>query len=189
MNKIKLAFCPTMERFAEVFEQDIKELSTVPAGSASEVLFMLRAGEVEAVLIGREAYLHELAPDIKKKRLHGGYTLVFSRKMALLKEQLPGIPVKTYLPAEIASEILPDSKNIEFCGSPEECEKIHPEMPMLIDWKDFKDEYKLLIPVEPNGAKDPVFRAPVIYYNAKTAGDEITGRLETVFKSRFGEEK
>jgi len=36
-------------------------------------------------------------------------------------------------------------------------------MPMLIDWKDFKDEHEMLIPKEENRMKTPIYRAPVIF--------------------------
>ena len=45
----------------------------------------------------------------------------------------------------------------------EECLKYKLEVPVIIDWKDYRDEFELLIPLTSQG-KAPQFRAPVLYY-------------------------
>ena len=143
---------------------------------------MLRSGAIEISLIGREAYTRELTEKIGKRRLAGGYTLVYPRKAAIPKAQLAEIPVKTYLDPEVVAKLLPTLDNVSFYNTFEECERAEPGMPMLIDWKDFKDEHQMLIPVEASGAKVPAFRAPVIYYNT----DIVNGELVDKFAAALG---
>ena len=164
-NKVKLGFCPTMTPYAEGFDKNIDDIELVRVPGAAGVMNMLLAGAIDAALIGREAYKRELNDNIKKKRLKGGYTLVYKDKIGIPKEKLKEISIKTYLPKNIVSDLLPNIGNITFYTSIEECEKENMDMPMLIDWKDFKDEHEMLIPQEANGMKTPIYRAPVIFYN------------------------
>ncbi len=182
MTTIRLGFCPTMTPYAETFDQTIEEVELVPLGSASQAMSMLRSGAIEISLIGREAYTRELTEKIGKRRLAGGYTLVYPRKVAIPRAQLAELPVKTYLAPEIVAKLLPTLDNVSFYNTFEECERAEPGMPMLIDWKDFKDEHQMLIPVEANGAKVPAFRAPVIYYNTDRVGEDAVDRFQAVLK-------
>ena len=166
-NNVKLSFCPTMTPFATQFDKNVEEVTPMPAQSAAQVMSMLGSNMIDIALIGRAAYSRELTEQTKTKRLQSGYTLVYTEKAGIPKEQLNTIPIKTYLSEEIAKQILPTLKNVKFYSSLNECEKNDIGMPMLIDWADFKDEYELLIPVEPTGGKVPTFRAPVLYYNDK----------------------
>ena len=166
-NKVKLGFCPTMTPYAEGFNKNIENIELVRVPGAAGVMNMLLAGAIDAALIGREAYARELNSNIKKKRLKEGYTLVYKDKIGISKEKLKEISIKTYLPKNIASDLLPNMENITFYTSIEECEKENMDMPMLIDWKDFKDQHEMLIPLEANGMKTPIYRAPVIFYNKK----------------------
>ena len=163
-NDIKLGFCPTMTPFANQLKNNA-EVTLMPIPSAAQVMSMVSSNMIDIALIGREAYSHELTDHTKKTRLQSGYTLVYSEKSGIPKEQLKTMPIKTYVSKEIAEKILPTLENVKFYPSLKECEENDIGMPMLIDWADFKDEYQLLIPIEPTGGKVAIFRAPVIYYN------------------------
>ncbi len=177
MTTIRLGFCPTMTPYAETFDQKIEEVELVPLGSTSQAMSMLRSRMIEISLIGREAYTRELTEKVGKRRLASGYTLVYPRKAAIPKAQLAELPAKTYLAPEIVAKLLPTLDNVAFYNTFEECEHAEPGMPMLIDWKDFKDECQMQIPIEANGAKVPAFRAPVIYYNTDIVNNELVDKF------------
>jgi hypothetical protein len=179
MNRLQLAFCPTMTPYAEVFNREIDEITLVQVPSAAQVMSMLRNGSIDIALIGRDASNRELIPEIAKKRLQGGVTLVYFQKSGIPKEQLLEIPIKTYISKERAEKVLPSLENVKFYSSLTECEQNDVGMPMLIDWEDYKDEYELLIPMENNGAKVPEFRAPVIFYNFAKVSDDVVKKFES----------
>jgi hypothetical protein len=164
--------------YADIFDKAIAKVELVPLGSASLAMSLLRSGAIDIALIGRDAYARELTSAIGRRRLLGGYTLVFTRKAAIPKEQLAEIPIKTYLDPAVVEKLIPTLNNVSFYESFAECEQAEPETPMLIDWKDFKDDHEMLIPLEANGAKVAAFRAPVIFYNTAKIGEDVTDRFE-----------
>jgi len=164
MKKIRMAFCPTMEPFAESIATSIDSIEAVPAGSAAMVIKMLQGGMVESVLIGRTAKSYELDGDVKHKRLKEGVTLVYKDKTSIYQDQLKEIPVKTYLDKNSLGEVAGFFTKIAYLDSKDDCLNGDLSIPSLIDWRDFRDSFELLIPVNGTG-KVPEFRAPVIYYN------------------------
>lgn len=178
MGKLKLGFCPTMKPYANLIGKKIKEIELVEIPSAAMVMNYINYEKLDMALIGREAYSRELSNSIKKRRLKNGYTLVYSEKVGIPEDQLKEILIKTYLPENIVKKVLPGIKNVEFYKSLEECEKAE-DYPMLIDWKDFKDSYELLIPLKRSGGKSPVFRAPIIYYR-DNVNEEIIKKIESI---------
>ena len=163
-KKIKLSFCPTMQPYAKIISDNNKNIILNPSSSAANVLNMLNQGIVNVALIGREAYSCEISSDIEKFRLKNGYTIVYNKKILIPEEKLYEIPIKTYLSEDTVKKVLPNHKNILYFNTFKECHTKHDELPMLINWKDFSDEFKLLIPVNSNGNKTPIFRAPILYY-------------------------
>ena len=182
MTTLRLGFCPTMTPYAETFDEKIEAIELVPLGSAAQVMHLLRNGALDIALIGREAYARELTGKIGRRRLLGGYTLVYPQKVAIPKSQLSELPVKTYLPREVVAKLLPTLENVIFFPTFEECNSADPEIPMLIDWKDFRESHQMLIPVEPNGAKVPAFRAPVAFYNTETVSESLLDEMAVAVK-------
>ena len=178
-SKFKMSFCPTMAPYAEMIAKGVEGIEPYPSSSAAMVLNMLSRGMIDMALIGREAYSDEVNSNIGKKRLKDGYTLIYTEKVAIPEEKLGEIPIKTYLPKEVAEKILPEPKNIVYCQTLEGCVNPDNDLPVLIDWKDFKDEFELLIPINKEGGKTPVFRAPVIYYR-KNISKEIIDKIAEV---------
>jgi len=177
---VKLGYCPTMTPFVKNFKSRIDELELVPMQGAAAVMNMLLAGALDAAIIGREAYSRELNPSIKKKRLQSGYTLVYKDKVGIPRDKLKEISIKTYLPRDITMKLLPTLEHVSFYPSLHECEEAGKDMPMLIDWKDFKDEYEMLIPIEEDGMKTPIYRAPVIFYKEEIE-DFVNLKLDKIY--------
>ena len=172
MENIKLAYCPTMEPFAGSIDEAVTSVELIPAPSAAMVLQMLTSGAVDSVLIGRVAKSRELTGDIGFRRLRDGITLVYRQKAAVPEEQLREIPVKTYLPESSLRGITELFASVDFLPALDECVKDGLTLPVLIDWRDFRDSFELLIPVNENG-KVPLFRAPVIYYRTEVPPEVV----------------
>ncbi len=171
----KIAYCPTMEPFAEKIRKKSKKVEMIPMGSAAQVLSMLRNGDIDGVLIGRYAKKRELDSSTKRHIFHEGYTLIHSMKQGIDVKQLKRIPIKTYIAKNKIKHIMPLLGEVEFFDSFENCLAGGWDTPVLIDWKDYRDEFELLIPMNSFG-KIPVFRAPVLYY--KDIDSEIINQMK-----------
>ncbi len=159
----KIAFCPTMTPFADNISKSVKEVKMIEMGSAAQVLGALRGGTVDGILIGRYAKAQELSAGTEREIFRGGYTLVYKVKSGISEEQLKGLTIKTYLDKDRLSDFIPLFGSVEYLGSLDECITDGLEAPVLIDWKDYRDDFELLIPLNAGG-KVPLFRAPVLYY-------------------------
>ena len=171
----KIAYCPTMEPFAEKVRQNSKQVEMIPMGSAAQVLSMLRNGDIDGVIIGRYAKKRELDSATKRYIFQNGYTLIHSMKQGIDVKQLKRIPIKTYLAKNKIKHIMPLLGEVKFFDSFENCLAEGWDTPVLIDWKDYRDEFELLIPMNSYG-KIPVFRAPVLYY--KDIDKEIINQMK-----------
>lgn len=163
MKKIKMGYCPTMAKYARVIDKNIEEIEPVECYSAAEVMELLRRVEIDSGLIGRTARNEERTEKIKELRLKNGITLIYKMRTGISLEQLKSVEVVTYLPEEKVLNVKDFFGKIIHLSSIEECLKYRLEVPVIIDWKDYRDEFRLLIPVTNNG-KVPHFRAPVLYY-------------------------
>ncbi len=179
MNKTTIAYCPTMEPFAETLVKVVKNVETIDAGSAAQALQMLRGNYVDSVLIGRVAKKIELSNDSKELRLRNGVTLIYKMKTGINSNGLSNIPVRTYLSESELGELKNQFSQILFEPTLEDCFVDSMETPALIDWRDYRDEFELLIPMTETG-KDPRFRAPVLYY--KDLSDEILSEISTAIQ-------
>ncbi len=160
---MKISYCPTMAPYAEKIAKKFKNVELFPSSSAAEVLYMLRENAIDGALIGRVAHKREIDDRTKSYRLKEGNTLVYRQKAGISFDQLKQIEVYTYLEDENIKDIKDAFKNVVHFSSLQECLKDGLSTPVLINWKDYKDEFELLIPMDMKG-KIPYFRAPVLYY-------------------------
>lgn len=159
----KIAYCPTMQPFAEKLEKEIDEVSMIEMSSAAQVLAALRSGDVDGVLIGRYAKRRELAEGTRREIFKEGYTLVYKTKGGISESELKDLKVNTYLEKDKLGDFIPLFAKIAFKESLDECLTGGLDTPLIIDWKDFRDDFEMLIPLNESG-KLPLFRAPVLYY-------------------------
>ena len=164
MNVITMAYCPTMEPFAQEIENNLREVKIIPAYSAAQVLNMLRSGEVDSVLIGRTAKKSEINADTGCLRLKEGITLAYRTKAGIPVSRLREIEVVTYLEPERVEGVKDLFAEVIHLDTLNDCLKYNLEVPVLVDWQDYRDDFELLIPMN-EGGKSPEFRAPVIYYS------------------------
>ncbi len=170
-----LAYCPTMEPFAQKIAAAVPNIQLMPMGGAAQVLSTLRGNRVDIALIGRVGYTRELDDGTNFLRLQEGLTLAYRQKAFLPEEKLKGIEVVTYLPPEKTAAVAHYFGHLTRLDSLEACLAYNLEVPVLVDWQDFRDDFGLLIPSTPFG-KTPAFRAPVIYY--KKLDDDTLAQIQ-----------
>ena len=176
---MKLVYCPTMTPFAnDILKNVSDEVEFIKVPSAAQALSMLKYNEVDSVLIGRCAKQREISNDTKELRLKDGYTLVFKDKEMIYEDELKTLSVLTYLDENKLYEFKDSFKEIKYLSSLKECLKFQLDIPILIDWKDFREDFQLLIPINNNG-KVMKFRAPVLYY--KEMNEELI-KIKNIFK-------
>lgn len=165
LEEITIGYCPTMEKHVAKLSNADESINSKVFSSASNALNALKLGSIDAVIIGRTAYHDEIGPTTQEIRLRDGYTLVGNERAFIGKEELNNIQIHTYISKEKAQEQLPANANIIVHESKNEAIEEGLKQALLIPWKDYKEEYELIIPAYPGGRKVEEFRAPVVYYN------------------------
>ncbi len=159
-----IAYCPTMEPYILKLQEQLPEINFIAMPSAGMVLSELKNHRIDGVIIGRPAYTYELDSNTKFVRFRKGKTLVYQTKIAIDDNKLKELKVITYLNREDIKDYLPLFKSIDYYSSLHACLSFNLEIPILIDFEDFSDNFQLLIPVNARG-KNPMFRAPVLYHH------------------------
>ena len=158
---IKLGFCPTMKELAEKIAENHEDFIIEAQGSAAEAIQKLNIGILDIIIIGRLAKKSEI-DKVNEKIMGEGYTLVTKGKKFIDKENLDKIKVHTSLPKDLVKELLPNTEVIFHNSKEEAVNKGLNDDSVLIDWKDFKDEYDLYVVLDGN-IKAKEFRIPVLY--------------------------
>ncbi len=89
---------------------------------------------------------------------------MYRQKTGIPVESLKGIDVITYLSPERISHLSSFFRHIKHLESLEDCLNFRLEVPVIIDWNDYRDDFELLIPMNKMGEKVQEFRAPVLYH-------------------------
>ncbi len=163
MKNYKIGYCPTMQAYADTISEKVPSVEMLDFGSAGQVLSLLKHGNLDGVLIGRTAENRETDENTACVRLKNGITLAFKMKYGIPEEQLKEIDVITYLKPEQVEHVKHFFKEIHYFNTLDECTNQKLEVPVLVDWNDFRDDFQLLIPMNDFG-KTAEFRAPVIYH-------------------------
>jgi hypothetical protein len=175
MEKFKIGYCPTMQVYAKNIASNIEEVEMIQYASAGQVLAMLKEDMLDGVLIGRTASSTEINAKTDFVRLKKGVTLAFKTKYGIPEKELKNVDVLTYLKPEQVEHVKHFFHQIYFLPSLDDCLKEKLEVPVIVDWNDFRDDFQLLIPMNENG-KTQQFRAPVIYH--KNIDNEIIDRIK-----------
>jgi hypothetical protein len=168
-NIIRLGFCPTMKEIAA--ELSFKNnFILYERGSTASVLFDLNRGNIDVALVGRLATSYE-KKNFKERVIGSGYTLISNRKIFVDYLDHNKLLIHTYLDESIAEKLLPEAE-IMFYESLEESLSKGLGDNVLIDWKDFKDGYELVVVM--NGTSKVLsFRLPVLYSNNYNLDDIV----------------
>ncbi len=177
-EKITLGFCPTMSEHAEIIAES--GISLKQFGSAAEVLENLRDGKISIAIIGRIAKESEVTEDIDKATLCDGLTLISGSKALIEGNDLKSLKVATYLSKDKIKDYEGDFGEVVILNSLDDAISQKSIGAVLIDWKDFKDDFELLIPMN-EGKKIEKYRIPVLYFKIayKNKAQEIISLLKT----------
>jgi hypothetical protein len=156
-----IGYCPTMERYAIYFEEKGFEIKKY--NSSQEVISELKKNNIDIALIGRIAKKEELNQEgcfLECSK----YTLISNKKEFIFYNDIFNREIHTYLKKETVSEILKGHENIIYHKDLDSATKDLSKT-ILIEWKDYKDEYELVIPLNILGEKIETFRVPILYTN------------------------
>jgi hypothetical protein len=162
IQQISLGYCPTMKAVAENIANNNQEIVLVQQHSSAQALQELNNKNIDVALIGRKAEQNEVQTT-NEKVLGEGYTLVTNAKKFIQENNLESIKVHTAIAEDVARELLPNSE-ILFYSTTQDAVTNGLSEAVLIDWKDYKDEYELLV-VMKGTQKVEDLRIPVLYSN------------------------
>ena len=159
-DELSLGYCPTMSGIAKEIKSNNRHLSLVQFESAGQALAAMNSGTIDIALIGRMAENSEVQnPNVKV--IGSGYTLTGKNKVIFQKQELRHIRVHTYLDKPTAEQFLPESE-IVYYNSIEDSLLYGINEAVLINWKDYDGEMKLIVVMDGN-SKAEEFRIPVLY--------------------------
>ena len=158
-----IGYCPTMEDYAKEYAKE-NNMVPVKVDTTSVALQNLKQGNLDAVIVGRKAHRSEITPATIESQLEDGYTLISNNQNLIQEFQLSNYIIHTYIDSEIAKELIPNSEIVYYENFENALVNGISGYPnaMLIDWRDYKDNFPLLIPMRGN-SKVPEFRTPFLY--------------------------
>lgn len=160
INQKSLGYCPTMKTVAENIASNNQGIVLVQQLSSAQALQELNNQNIDIALIGRKAEQNEVQTT-NERILGEGYTLVTNAKKFIQENELASIKVHTAIAEDVAREILPNLE-ILFYSTTKDAVTNGLSEAVLIDWKNYKDEYELLV-VMKDTKKVEDFRIPVLY--------------------------
>jgi hypothetical protein len=158
-NILTLGYCPTMKEYAENIVLNNPNIKILEVPSSELVFIGLKERNLDIGLTGRLAKSTELN-NPEEIYLKTGYTLITKIKSFIDKKDLKQIIIHTALKQDIAEKLLPENTIIYYNNYNEALTGINEAV--LINWKDFKDNYELLVVMDGN-IKVKDFRIPVLY--------------------------
>jgi hypothetical protein len=158
-----LGFCPTMEEYAQEISLKNDNIEIKKYLSTIDVLNDLNKNKIDIALVGRVAKQNELKIEYNELRLRNGFTLVSSKKKMIYYNQLGELKIHTYIDKQKVDDFLGEDYDVVFYDNIEQLNSVNFQEVFLIDWKDYNDNYELLIPVDENNKKIEKFRIPVLY--------------------------
>ncbi|MFP4523832.1 MAG: hypothetical protein ACLFO2_00755 [Candidatus Woesearchaeota archaeon] len=159
---VTLGYCPTMSGLAERVASENPVVSLRPFDFTAQALQGLNDGLVDAVLVGRPAREGEL-DDAFEKRLGTGLTLVGRQKRLISVAELGRSRIHTAADEGLARDYLPPTAEVVFHDSVESALREGLDEMVLVDWDEYSDGLRLVIPVDAAGRKVERFRLPVLY--------------------------
>lgn len=161
-EKLTLGYCPTMSDYAKAIKSD--NLDIIPFGSTFEILKNLRQEKIDIALVGRIAKENEIAPNYGEIQIGEGLTLITDSKRLIDISELHKIKIATYLSEEKIEMYKDDFLEVIYTENIDQALLSRDKNVILIDWKDFQDDFELLIPIK-EGKKIEKYRIPVLYFN------------------------
>ncbi len=158
-----LAYCPTMEEEAKQIALNNKNIELIKYQSTMEVLNNLNNNKIDIGLVGRIAKTNELKDNYNEIRLKDGLTLINFNKQFIQYSELKNLKIYTNLDNKTVKEFMGNLENIVFIDNLTISIETNQNYIYLINWKDYDDNYELLIPINEKNEKIKKFRIPVLY--------------------------
>jgi hypothetical protein len=165
--EIRMGYCPTMEPYVQSLAEAHQYVIPVLYDNSAAAMQALQTGTVQAILIGRTAWSHELTADLRLLLMADGLTLIVQQPGFIRYEDVPKIRILTHEDPAAVQSLIPIQTNVVFY---EDFEQMISDMDasaaVLLRWSQVSPMDNLLIPVDPSGLKTPGFRSPHLYYMA-----------------------
>ena len=165
--EIKMGYCPTMDPYVQSLAESHQNVMPVLYDNSAAAMQALQAGTVQAILIGRTAWAHELTEDLRLLLMADGLTLIVQQPGFIRYEDLPRIRIFTHDDPAAVQSLIPIQTNMVFYDDFEQMlTDMDASVAVLLRWSQVSPTDNLLIPVDPSGLKIPGFRSPHLYYMA-----------------------
>jgi hypothetical protein len=165
--EIRMGYCPTMHPYVQSLAESHQNVIPVLYDNSAAAMQALQAGTVQAILIGRTAWAHELIADLRLLLMDDGLTLIVQQPGVICYEDVPKIRILTHEDPTAVQSLIPIHTNVVFYDDFEQMiSDMDASAAVLLRWSQVSPTDNLLIPVDPSGLKTPDFRSPHLYYMA-----------------------
>jgi len=178
--EIRMGYCPTMHPYVQNLAESHQEVIPVLYDNSAAAMQALQAGAVQAILIGRTAWAHELTTDLRLLLMSDGLTLIVQQPGFIRYEDVPKIRIFTHEDPAAVQSLIPIQTNVVYYDDFEQMiAEMDASVAVLLRWSQVSPTDNLLIPVDPSGLKTPAFRSPHLYYMAPME-ETLTSLLTTL---------
>jgi len=167
LPEIRIGYCITMEPHVQSLVETHQNVLPVLYDNSAAAMQALHTGNVQASLIGRRAWEHELVEELQLLLMTDGLTLIVQQPGFIRYEDLPKIRILTNEEETTVQPLIPNLTNVVFYDDFDQVlTAMDASVAVLLRWSQVSSTDNLLIPVDAAGIKIPAFRSPHLYYLA-----------------------
>ena len=167
LPEIRIGYCPTMNPYVQNLAEAHENVIPVLYDNSAAAMQALQARDVQAILIGRTAWEHEIIEDLRLLLMADGLTLIVQQPGFIRYEDLSRIRIFTHEDPENIQSLIPMQDNVTFY---DDFDQMLTDMgrtaAVLLRWSQVSPVDGLLVPVDAAGVKITGFRSPHLYYLA-----------------------
>ncbi len=149
--------------------------------NSHRVLNLISKDITNAGIIERKANSWEIDQDFSEIQLQKGYALIYKNKIFVELDELKNWNISTYLPENEIKDYTDYFGSIYHTNSLKESYKFIDQMPVLIPWDDYQDNFNLFVPIN-NNEIETRFITPFLYYKKLEKKDLET--LVSIFNKK-----
>lgn len=165
--EIKIGYCPTMAPYVQALAETRPYVTPVLYDNSAVAMQALQTGSVQAILIGRAAWSHELVENLRLVLLSDGLTLIVQQPGVIRYGDLEKVRIFTHEDRAAIQDLLPAQTDIIFFDDFDQMRAaMDGSVAVLLRWSQVSPVDNLLVPVDAAGLKIPGFRSPHFYYLA-----------------------
>ncbi len=167
LPEIRIGYCITMETHVQSLAEVHQNVIPVLYENSAAAMQALHADNVQASIIGRSAWEHEIFEDLRLLLMDDGLTLIVQQPGLIRYEDVPKIRILTSEDEVAVQSLIPILTNVVFYDDFDlMLADVDASVAVLLRWSQISPTDNLLIPVDPTGLKTPGFRSPHLYYLA-----------------------